>query len=109
QSPHQLDLLLWMLGPAAEVSGYWANVNHPSVEVDDTAVASIRFRSGALGSVVTSVPQKPGIFTKVHVHGTSGASIGVETDGGAGRVVVGRFTASYRSNRERRSSTLYEK
>jgi predicted dehydrogenase len=83
QSPHQLDILLWMMGPAAEVSGYWANLNHPTVEVDDTAVASIRFRNGGLGSVITSVAQKPGIYAKVHVHGASGASVGVETDRGA--------------------------
>jgi predicted dehydrogenase len=83
QSPHQLDILLWMMGPAAEVSGYWANLNHPTVEVDDTAVASIRFKNGGLGSIITSVSQKPGIYTKVHIHGASGASVGVETDRGA--------------------------
>jgi predicted dehydrogenase len=83
QSPHQLDLLRWFMGPVAEVSGYWANINHPSVEVDDTAVAVLRFQNGGLGAIVTSVAQKPGIYTKVHVHGTSGASIGVETDRGA--------------------------
>src|SRR5262245_4957706 len=83
QSPHQLDILLWLMGPAAEVSGYWANVNHPTVEVDDTAVASIRFANGGLGSIVTSLSQKPGIYTKVHIHGSSGASVGVETDRGA--------------------------
>ena len=83
QSPHQLDLLLWLLGPAAEVTGFWANLNHPTVEVDDTAVAAIRFRNGALGSILTSVAQKPGIHTKVHVHGSNGASVGVETDTGA--------------------------
>jgi predicted dehydrogenase len=83
QSPHQLDLLMWFLGDVEEVTGYWANLNHPQIEVDDTAVASIRFRSGALGSVITSVSQKPGLYTKVHVHGTRGASVGVETDRGA--------------------------
>jgi predicted dehydrogenase len=83
QSPHQLDILLWMMGPAAEVSGYWANLNHPTVEVDDTAVASIRFKNGGLGSIITSLAQKPGIYTKVHIHGASGASVGVETDRGA--------------------------
>lgn len=83
QSPHQLDILLWLLGPAAEVSGCWANVNHPGVEVDDTAVATIRFANGGLGSIATSVSQKPGIYTKVHVHGSNGASVGVETDRGA--------------------------
>jgi predicted dehydrogenase len=83
QSPHQLDLLRWFMGPVAEVSGYWANVNHPDVEVDDTAVAVLRFQNGGLGAIVTSVAQKPGIYTKVHVHGTNGASVGVETDRGA--------------------------
>jgi predicted dehydrogenase len=83
QSPHQLDLLRWFMGPIAEVSGYWANVNHPSVEVDDTAVAVLRFQNGGLGAIVTSVAQKPGIYTKVHIHGTNGASVGVETDRGA--------------------------
>ena len=83
QSPHQLDILLWLMGPAAEVSGYWTNLNHPTVEVDDTAVASIRFANGGLGSIITSLSQKPGIHTKVHIHGTSGASVGVETDRGA--------------------------
>jgi predicted dehydrogenase len=83
QSPHQLDILLWLMGPAVEVSGYWANLNHPTVEVDDTAVASIRFANGGLGSIVTSLAQKPGIYTKVHIHGASGASVGVETDRGA--------------------------
>ncbi|MFO0864926.1 MAG: Gfo/Idh/MocA family oxidoreductase [Gemmataceae bacterium] len=83
QSPHQLDLLRWFMGPIAEVSGYWANINHPNVEVDDTAVAILRFANGGIGSIVTSVSQKPGIYTKVHVHGANGASIGVETDRGA--------------------------
>ncbi len=83
QSPHHFDILLWLMGPVAEVSAYWANLNHPTVEVDDTAVGSLRFRNGGLGSIVTSVSQKPGIHSKIHVHGSNGASIGVETDRGA--------------------------
>lgn len=83
QSAHHLDMLLWLMGPAAEVSGYWANVNHPTVEVDDTAIAAIKFRSGALGSIVTTIATNPGITARVHIHGTNGASVGVETDRGA--------------------------
>jgi hypothetical protein len=41
QSPHQLDLLRWFLGDVEEVSGYWANLNHPYIEVEDTAVATV--------------------------------------------------------------------
>lgn len=83
QAPHQLDLLQWLMGPIDEVTGYWANLNHPYVEVEDTAVAAVRFKNGDLGNVVVSLAQRPGIYTKVHVHGTNGASVGVETDRGA--------------------------
>ena len=83
QSPHMLDLLYWMMGQIDEISGYWANLNHSYVEVDDTAVATIRFKGGGLGSVVTSLSQKPGIYTKIHIHGSNGASVGVQTDTGA--------------------------
>jgi predicted dehydrogenase len=83
QSPHMLDLLRWFLGDIDEISGCWANLNHPYIEVEDTALAMIRFKNGALGSIVTSLAQKPGIYTKVHIHGANGASVGVETDRGA--------------------------
>jgi len=83
QAPHQLDLLSWYLGPVAEVAGFWANVNHPYIEVDDSAVAVVRFKSGALASIFVSNSQEPGIYAKVHIHGSSGASAGVQTDGGA--------------------------
>ena len=40
--------------------------------------------TGGLGSIITSVRRsRPGLYTKVHVHGTNGASVGVETDRGA--------------------------
>jgi UDP-N-acetyl-2-amino-2-deoxyglucuronate dehydrogenase len=83
QAPHQLDLLLWYMGPVAELSGYWANLNHPYIEVEDTAVAILRFQSGALGHVVVSNSQNPALYGKVQIHGSNGASIGVQTDGGA--------------------------
>jgi predicted dehydrogenase len=84
QSPHMLDLLAWLMDDeVAEVSGYWANLNHPAVEVEDSAIAVLRFRNGGLGSIVASLAQKPGIYTKVHIHGSTGASVGVETDRGA--------------------------
>ena len=84
QSPHMIDLLRWLMDDeVAEVSGYWANLNHPSVAVEDSAVAILRFRNGGLGSIVASLSQKPGIYTKVHIHGSTGSSVGVETDRGA--------------------------
>jgi predicted dehydrogenase len=83
QSPHHIDLLLWMMGPVEEVLGRHANLSHPYVEVEDTAVAILRFRSGALATITVSLCQKPGIYTKIHVHGSNGASVGAQTDTGA--------------------------
>ena len=83
QSPHHIDILQWLMGPVEEVVGRWANVNHPYIEVEDTAVGIIRFRSGGLASITVSVSQKPGIYTKIHIHGSNGASIGAQTDSGA--------------------------
>jgi predicted dehydrogenase len=83
QAPHQLDILLWYMGEIDEVYGLWKNLNHPYIEVDDTAVAIVKFKNGGIGNIIVSNSQKPGIFGKVHVHGENGASVGVQTDGGA--------------------------
>ena len=83
QAVHQLDLLRWFLGPVAEVDAWTANLNHPEIDVEDTVAATIRFASGALASFVASNSQRPGLHARVHVHGTNGASVGVETDAGS--------------------------
>lgn len=83
QSPHQLDILLWYMGEIDEVYGIWRNLNHPYIEVEDTAAAIVKFKSGAIGNILVSNSQKPGLYGKVHVHGENGASVGVQTDGGA--------------------------
>jgi UDP-N-acetyl-2-amino-2-deoxyglucuronate dehydrogenase len=71
------------MGPIDEVYGVWRNLNHPYIEVEDTALAIVKFKSGAIGNIIVSNSQKPGIYGKVHVHGSNGASVGVQTDGGA--------------------------
>ncbi|MCX6136206.1 MAG: Gfo/Idh/MocA family oxidoreductase [Ignavibacteriales bacterium] len=83
QAPHQLDIFQWFMGPIDEVYGIWRNLNHPYIEVEDTALAIVKFKSGAVGTIILSNSQKPGLYGKVHVHGENGASIGVQTDGGA--------------------------
>jgi predicted dehydrogenase len=83
QAPHQLDLFQWIMGPVEELFGYWANLNHPYIEVEDTAIAVVRFQSGALGTILLSNSQNPGLYGNVHIHGRNGASIGVQTDGGS--------------------------
>jgi UDP-N-acetyl-2-amino-2-deoxyglucuronate dehydrogenase len=83
QAPHLLDLLQWYMGPIDELYGYWANLNHPYIEVEDTAIAVLKFKNGGLGSIVVSNSINPALYGKVHVYGENGASVGVQTDGGA--------------------------
>ena len=83
QAPHQIDLMLWYMGPFGEIQGFWDNFNHPYIEVEDSAVAAVRFKNGGLGSVLVSNSQNPGIYAKVHIHGNAAWSAGVQTDGGA--------------------------
>jgi UDP-N-acetyl-2-amino-2-deoxyglucuronate dehydrogenase len=59
QSPHNIDFLLHYMGKPVEVFGYWANLNHPFVEIEDNAVAVIRFASGGLGMLKGSVSMNP--------------------------------------------------
>ena len=83
QAIHNLDLAVWFLGPALAVDSWITNVNHPEIEVEDSAVALVRFASGAVGTIVASNSQRPGLYTRIHAHGQSGASVGVKTDGGS--------------------------
>ena len=50
QASHDIDLLCWLLGPPEEVSATLMNRGHRH-EVEDTAVATVRFASGALASL----------------------------------------------------------
>ena len=83
QAPHQIDLLQWYMGEVDEIYGVWKNLNHPYIEVEDTAVAVIKFKNGGVGNIVVSNSQNPALFSKVHIFGENGAGVGVQTDGGA--------------------------
>lgn len=83
QAPHQIDLLQWYMGEVDEIYGVWKNLNHPYIEVEDTAVAVIKFKNGGIGNIVVSNSQNPALYGKVHIFGENGAAIGVQTDGGA--------------------------
>ena len=59
QAAHQIDLMNWFMGPINEIQGYWDNFNHPYIEVEDSAVAIVKFKNGGLGSVLVSNSQNP--------------------------------------------------
>ena len=79
QAIHNVDLLLWMMGPATHVSGFTAMLAHERIEVEDTAVAVIRFQSGALGVIQATTSVHPGYPKTIAVHGDRGSAV-IEQD-----------------------------
>jgi predicted dehydrogenase len=75
QGIHTIDLLVWMLGNPVEVYAHTACLAHQRIEVEDTAVATIRFENGALGVVHGTTAAYPGLTARLQVHGDRGSAI----------------------------------
>jgi UDP-N-acetyl-2-amino-2-deoxyglucuronate dehydrogenase len=50
QASHYVDLLDWLIGPIESVHAYTATLER-NIEVEDTGVANVKWRSGAMGSI----------------------------------------------------------
>ncbi len=74
QGVHYVDLLRWAMGPVAEVTAICATRAH-QIEVEDVAAATLRFRSGAVGTLVASTAISPGQAQRLEVFGTSGTVV----------------------------------
>jgi predicted dehydrogenase len=75
QAIHNVDLLLWMMGPATHVCGFTATLAHERIEVEDTAVACVRFASGALGVIQATTSVHPGYPKTIAVYGDRGSVV----------------------------------
>ena len=73
QASHYVDLLDWLIGPVESVQAYTATLAR-NIEVEDTGVLSLRWRSGALGSMNVTMLTYPsnleGSITIIGEHGT---------------------------------------
>lgn len=75
QAIHSVDLLLWLMGPVAEVSAYTAMLAHERIEVEDVATATLRFANGALGVIEATTAAFPGSLKRVEIHGSQGSAV----------------------------------
>src|SRR5947209_10667899 len=75
QAIHNVDLLLWMMGAVTHVSGFKATLAHERIEVEDTAVACLRFASGALGVIQATTSAHPGLPKTIAIHGDRGTAV----------------------------------
>jgi UDP-N-acetyl-2-amino-2-deoxyglucuronate dehydrogenase len=72
QASHYVDLLDWLIGPVESVHAFTATLAR-HIEVEDTGVASVRWRSGALGSVnVTMLTHRKNLEGSLTVIGEKG-------------------------------------
>jgi UDP-N-acetyl-2-amino-2-deoxyglucuronate dehydrogenase len=82
QAPHMIDLLQWYMGPVEEVFCYWDNLTHPYVEVEDVAVAVVRFVGGGLGLIKASNCTDPWLRYGVRITGSIGATAEISYNNG---------------------------
>lgn len=76
QGIHSVDLLQWIVGDRVEtVTGQIATLAHERIEVEDTAAATLRFSSGALGTIACTTSMWPGHFRTISVSGTRGTAV----------------------------------
>jgi UDP-N-acetyl-2-amino-2-deoxyglucuronate dehydrogenase len=80
QSIHAIDLLQWFVGPVKELVSFTGTIAHDQIEVEDTAVAAIRFRNGAFGVIEGSTGAYPGFLKRIEISGSKGSVIMEEED-----------------------------
>jgi predicted dehydrogenase len=63
------------MGQVVEVTAYTSLIAHQRIEVEDTAVAILKFANGTLGTIVATTAAYPGLTTRIAVHGDRGSAI----------------------------------
>lgn len=74
QAIHTIDVLRWVMGPPKCLWAQMGAFAH-KIDVEDLAVAAIRFENGALGTIQGSTAVYPGLPTRLEIHGTNGTAV----------------------------------
>lgn len=78
QGSHTVDLLQWIMGPVKRVYARMGTLTH-AIDVEDTVVATLEFKIGALGVIEASSAAYPGLPARMEFSGSRGTII-VEAD-----------------------------
>ena len=98
QAIHTLDLLLHLVGPAAEVSAYVDTSPLRKIDTEDVVAGAVRYANGASGVIDATTVTYPGYPERIEIGGTKGSavleveSLGVNFMSGE-RVVLGGAAA----------------
>ena len=74
QAIHTIDLLIWIMGPVDYLWAQYGAVFH-DIEVEDLAIATLKFKNGAFGSIQASTALYPGFPTRLELYGINGVAI----------------------------------
>ncbi|MEZ0536489.1 Gfo/Idh/MocA family protein [Caldicellulosiruptoraceae bacterium PP1] len=75
QSIHYIDLMQYLVGPVDEIFAFCKTGAHERIEVEDSAVASVKFKNGAIGEIIGTTSAYPGIETKLEIFGQNASVI----------------------------------
>ncbi len=66
-----IDLLRWIMGPVDTLFSFADHLAR-KIEVEDTCVASMKFKSGAFGTLEGTTSVTPGMNHRFELHGENG-------------------------------------
>ena len=79
QAIHGVDLLQWFAGMPVEVFA-WTTQRVHQIESEDTAVAALKFGSGAFGTIEASTALWPGFARRIEICGENGSAVMEDDD-----------------------------
>src|SRR5688572_23249817 len=80
QAIHGVDLLQWFAGMPVEVFGMTTRRVHTRIESEDTCVATLKFGSGAFGTIEASTALWPGFSRRIEICGENGSAVMEDDD-----------------------------
>ncbi len=75
QAIHTVDLLQLLAGPVAAVTAHTTRTRHVAIEGEDTALALVRYASGACGVIEATTAALPGFARRIELSGTRGSVV----------------------------------
>jgi predicted dehydrogenase len=67
--------LQWFVGGIEEVTAHVGTLAHERIEVEDTAVAMLRLKTGGFAVIESSTGVYPGFLKRIEICGTKGSAI----------------------------------
>ena len=96
---HTLDLFFWLMGEVVQANGSVSTLTMET-EVEDTGVATIQFKSGALGTVAATLSSSVEFESRITISGTKASAIltdssRLEIQRNDGRIEVHEFNGGF--------------